>query len=203
MVWTERLRWRKLHKLTLPSTFLKVRIAKYDYLLSLVATLPQKVNPRATNTQPEQPQLGPLLCQISTSFQSWPHVLFFSLLCWKLCQKVMYHHIQALPMQPAVQNKVFMPFSTWVMIATLKKNLTDWWTWIGRKAQGLLGSVLCSQSHLNLRAQFNCCSCEMPSPPSASGQVTLDQANKQCPPFISFIPFQRKPLLILSIALRA
>uniref|UniRef100_A0A0A8ZRY4 Uncharacterized protein n=1 Tax=Arundo donax TaxID=35708 RepID=A0A0A8ZRY4_ARUDO len=88
-------------------------------------------------------------------------------------------------------------------MATLKKALTAGCTWIWKTAQGLSGLVFCSHNHRIRRAHPSCCRWEMPRPPSSGGRVTLGQANRQCPPFASLLPLQRKALLILSIALRA
>jgi hypothetical protein len=42
----------------------------------------------------------------------------------------------------------------------------------------------------------------MPKPPSSRGRHTLVQATRQWPPFASFLPLHKNPLLILSIALK-
>ena len=84
-----------------------------------------------------------------------------------------------------------------------KKDLTDWCTCMGKKGHGLSGSVFFNHSHLALRAHPSCCKLVMPNPPNSGGRVTLGQVIKQSPPFTSFLPLHRKPLLILSMDLSA
>ena len=72
---------------------------------------------------------------------------------------------------------------------------------MSRDSQGLLVSVFLSQSHLTCNAQPMISRFRIPKPANSSGLCTFSQATRQQPPCTSRLPFQRKALRILLIAL--
>ncbi|ONM17127.1 hypothetical protein ZEAMMB73_Zm00001d003539 [Zea mays] len=100
----------------------------------------------------------------------------------------------------SVQKKVLDPLPVSVISTLEKKSLDLLGTCIGSPAHGRLGSVLCSHNHLMRRAQRSSGRLEILNPPNCKGWHTLPHATKQCSPFTSFLPFHRKPFLILSMA---
>jgi hypothetical protein len=65
-----------------------------------------------------------------------------------------------------------------------------------------LGQFFLSHSQRIRNAQHNSFRLEMPNPPRCRGLHTLAQVTRQCPPLAYLLPLQRKPLRILSMALR-
>jgi len=103
--------------------------------------------------------------------------------------------------QRSVQNRVREPSPTVVWTEAEKRASTLEWTLNKKSAQGLSGWVFLSQSHLRFKAHPRTSRLWIPRPPMLSGLQTLAQPTEQWPPLISFLPFHKKPLRILSIAL--
>lgn len=76
--------------------------------------------------------------------------------------------------------------------------------WIGRSSlpQGQLGWVFFIQNHLKFKDQLIISKLCIPNPPWCRGLHTFCHPTKKWPPWMSLRPFYKKPLLILSIALR-
>ena len=97
----------------------------------------------------------------------------------------------------SVQNNVFSPLPT--EVTTEIANIANVCICTGI-SQGRFGLVFSIQSHLICRAHPITSRLWMPNPPNSSGHMTFSQATRQHPPFASFLPSYKKPLLILSIA---
>ena len=94
------------------------------------------------------------------------------------------------------QKYVFDSFPTSVITATEMRPATSLLTWIGRFAQGLLGTLRfshghLSHSHLILKAQPNDLWSWMPSPPSYFKRQTFGHLIKQWLPLASFLPHKK------------
>ncbi|KAG2617813.1 hypothetical protein PVAP13_3NG258010 [Panicum virgatum] len=102
--------------------------------------------------------------------------------------------------QRSVQNKVFLPLPT--VVTTDTANIAAVLGYVGtsRPAHGRSGLVFSNQSHRICNAQPIISRLWIPSPPRSRGLMTFSHATKQLPPLISFLPFHKKLLLILSTA---
>jgi hypothetical protein len=85
------------------------------------------------------------------------------------------------------------PSPTTVLIETANSVAALGWTWISRPAQGRVGWVFLSQSHLIFKAHPMTSKLWIPRPPSSGARQTRCHPTRQCPPFMSLHPFHRNP----------
>ena len=94
------------------------------------------------------------------------------------------------PFQP-IKMELRSPTTETMVIG--KKSLTEAWTCIGKEGHDMSGWVLANQSHCIVKAHAKDLRSWIPCPPSSLRWQTLRHVIKQCPPFASFLPLQKKP----------
>lgn len=99
------------------------------------------------------------------------------------------------------QNSDLRPFPIETTVLALNNCLSSSLQGASEPTQGLSGSLQLNQSQRNLSARLKRSRSGTPNPPSFFGRCTTVHRTRQCPPWTPSSPFQRKPLLILSIRL--
>jgi hypothetical protein len=101
----------------------------------------------------------------------------------------------------SVQKKHLSPLPIITLEAALKIYLTFSSTGLARVHHGFLSSARRFQAQRTLKVVCMISKFKMPSPPRGLGWHSVFQFTKHLPPFTASVPFYKKALLILSIAL--